>query len=90
MEDFVDNKIDTQWLDALIAQKMQLQPPDSSDVAICGALLKAYIAIQATEKRLLKDYIGRKTCPPADQLSSLVETKVRPPLYAPQCMPITV
>mmetsp|Transcript_32468 Transcript_32468/g.74377 ORF Transcript_32468/g.74377 Transcript_32468/m.74377 type:complete len:2019 (-) Transcript_32468:454-6510(-) len=75
-DDFVDNKIDTQWLDALIAQKMQLKPPDPSDVAICGALLKAYISIKSTEARLIKDYIGRKTCPTQDALASLVETKV--------------
>lgn len=46
MEDFVENRIDTGWLDGLIAQKMQLQPPSSTDVVICGAMLKAYLAMQ--------------------------------------------
>lgn len=34
------------------------------------------MSIKETEARLIKDYIGRKTCPPQEALASLVETKV--------------
>ena len=51
-QDFLGNRIDTGWLDKLIASQMQLQPPDARDVAMCGALLKAHLAIEATRAKV--------------------------------------
>ena len=74
--DFLGNKIDTAWLDKLIAAQMQLPPPAARDVAVCGALLKVHLAIKETTSKLLKDYIARNAAPPPEALQSLVEMKV--------------
>ena len=63
-------------LDAIIARKMELEPPPVETVAICGALLKAHLAVNATTERLTKEFVGRNAAPPPDLLTSLVELKV--------------
>ena len=75
-DDFLGNKIDTAWLDKLIAAQMQLQPPLQRDVAVCGALLKVHEHCESLKAKLLKDYISRNACPPYELLQSLVEIKV--------------
>ena len=75
-EDFLQNRIDTGWLDKLIQAQMQLPPPAARDVAVCGSLLKVHLAIQETTQKLLKDYIARNAAPPPEALQSLVEMKI--------------
>ena len=75
-EDFVENRVHTAWLDAIIARQMQLQPPSENAVAICGGLLKTHLATKALEERLKKDYLWRNACPPPSSLSNLVECRV--------------
>ncbi|EOD32164.1 acetyl-CoA carboxylase [Emiliania huxleyi CCMP1516] len=48
----------------------------ASSVAICGALLKAHIAICATEAKIKKEYLWRNACPPPELLAQLTELKV--------------
>jgi biotin carboxyl carrier protein len=55
---------------------MELEPPPVETVAICGALLKAHLAVNATTERLTKEFVGRNAAPPPDLLTSLVELKV--------------
>ena len=74
--DFMGNRIDTAWLDKRIAAQLQLEPPHQRDVAVCGALLKVHLAVEAMEAKLLKDYISRNACPPPEALQTLVELKV--------------
>ena len=74
--DFLANKIDTGWLDKLIASNMQLEPPSSRDIAVCGALLKVHMAIKEATSKLLNDYISRNAAPPPELLQTLVEMKV--------------
>jgi acetyl-CoA carboxylase/biotin carboxylase 1 len=38
---FIDNKVSTGWLDALIASQVRTDRPDSHLAAICGAVYKA-------------------------------------------------
>ena len=54
---------------------MELEPPPVETVAICGALLKAHLAVNATTE-LTKEFVGRNAAPPPDLLTSLVELKV--------------
>ena len=75
-EDFVENRVNTGWLDKLIEARMQLPPPDVSHVAICGALLKAHLAMAESSAKMLKESIDRNHCPTAEQLQTLVELKV--------------
>ena len=75
-EDFVENRVNTGWLDKLIEARMQLPPPDVSHVAICGALLKAHLAMAESSAKMLKESIDRNHCPTAEQLLALVELKV--------------
>jgi len=56
-DDFKNGNITTSWLDAIIAEKKALSPPPPASVAICGALLKAHIAIEATAAKIKKDYL---------------------------------
>ena len=75
-EDFLENRVDTAWLDKLIEARMQLQPPDVSHVAICGSLLKAHLAMNEAKAKLLKENIERNACPTPEQLQTLIELRV--------------
>ncbi|KAJ3190595.1 acetyl-coenzyme-A carboxylase [Irineochytrium annulatum] len=44
-EEYVNNTITTGWLDAIIAQKVETEKPDSILTAICGAIVKANAAL---------------------------------------------
>ncbi len=76
MDDFVENRIDTGWLDKLIAAKMRVDPPDVSHVAICGALLKAHLAMKDATVKMLKESIDRNQCPSTELLQTLIELRI--------------
>ena len=44
--EYVDNKFTTQWLDALIANRLKVAKPDSVFTAICGAVVRAHMQFQ--------------------------------------------
>jgi len=75
-DDFKQGRITTSWLDAIIAENRALAPPPPSSIAICGALLKAHIAIGKVEAKIKKDYLWRNACPPPELLTQLVEMRV--------------
>jgi len=75
-DDFKNGMITTSWLDAIIAKETALVTVPASSVAICGALLKAHIAICATEAKIKKEYLWRNACPPPELLAQLTELKV--------------
>lgn len=75
-EDFKQGRITTSWLDGIIAENKSLSPPPATSVAICGALLRAHMAIATTEAKIKKDYLWRNACPPPELLTQLVETRV--------------
>uniref|UniRef100_A0A7S4BXK4 Acetyl-CoA carboxylase n=1 Tax=Chrysotila carterae TaxID=13221 RepID=A0A7S4BXK4_CHRCT len=76
MQDFLENRVTTSWLDKLISEQMQLKPPSIESIAICGALLKGHLTIQELRAKLHKDYLWRNACPPPEAIGALVETKV--------------
>ncbi|KAL2915487.1 acetyl-coenzyme-A carboxylase [Polyrhizophydium stewartii] len=41
-DDYVENRFTTQWLDALIAKRVEIERPDKILTAICGAVVKAH------------------------------------------------
>ncbi len=72
----MENRVTTAWLDAIIAREMQLRPPSTHAVAICGALLKAHLATCAIEEKVKKEYLWRNACPPPEMLTMLIENRV--------------
>jgi len=76
MQDFLENKVTTAWLDKIIAADKQLKMPSMSAVAICGALLKTHIINSELEAKIKKEFLWRNACPPPEMVASLVEKKI--------------
>ncbi|CAG4948776.1 unnamed protein product [Parnassius apollo] len=72
---FQDNNIDTSWLDALIAERVQSEKPDIMLGVICGSILIAD-SIITTHFQEFKSALEKGQIQPSGQLSNCVEVEL--------------
>ncbi|WWD21283.1 hypothetical protein CI109_105767 [Kwoniella shandongensis] len=72
--EFENNTLTTQWLDGLIAEGMTSERPDSTLAVVCGAVVKAYIAVEASVAKY-KSVLDKGQVPPKDTLQTFFKSE---------------
>jgi acetyl-CoA carboxylase/biotin carboxylase 1 len=72
--EFENNTITTQWLDGLIAEGMTSERPDSTLAVVCGAVVKAHIAYEASMAKY-KSTLDKGQVPPKDTLQTFFKSE---------------
>ncbi|TXT13716.1 hypothetical protein VHUM_01083 [Vanrija humicola] len=72
--EFENNTLTTQWLDGLIAEGMTSERPDTTLSVICGAVVKAHIAYEASVAKF-KSVLDRGQVPTKDTLQTFFKTE---------------
>ncbi|KAJ3342820.1 acetyl-coenzyme-A carboxylase [Gonapodya sp. JEL0774] len=70
-EDFAENRVNTGWLDGLIANRMEVERPDALVVAICGAVSKGVSIFESKSSEYLK-VLAKGQMPPKTLLQTAV------------------
>ncbi|EIW67071.1 hypothetical protein TREMEDRAFT_40657 [Tremella mesenterica DSM 1558] len=71
--EFEDNTLTTQWLDGLIAEGMTSERPDPVVAVVCGAVVKAHIAFEASWAKY-KSVLDKGQVPPKDTLQTFFKS----------------
>lgn len=72
--EFENNTLTTQWLDSLIAEGMTSERPDPVISVVCGAVVKAHVAHEASTARY-KAVLDKGQVPPKDSLQTFFKTE---------------
>ncbi|WRT69229.1 uncharacterized protein IL334_006213 [Kwoniella shivajii] len=72
--EFENNTLTTQWLDGLIAEGMTSERPDPTIAVICGAVVKAHIAYEASLAKY-KSVLDKGQVPPKDTLQTFFKSE---------------
>ena len=72
--EFENNTLTTQWLDSLIAEGMTSERPDTTVAVICGAVVKAHIAYEASIVKY-KTVLDKGQVPPRDTLQTFFKSE---------------
>ncbi|OCF39572.1 acetyl-CoA carboxylase/biotin carboxylase [Kwoniella heveanensis CBS 569] len=72
--EFENNTLTTQWLDGLIAEGMTSERPDSTIAVVCGAVVKAYIAYEASIAKY-KSVLDKGQVPSKDTLQTFFKSE---------------
>ena len=72
--EFENNTLTTQWLDSLIAEGMTSERPDATLSVICGAVVKAHVAYEASLARY-KFVLEKGQVPSKDTLQTFFKTE---------------
>ena len=72
--EFENNTLTTQWLDSLIAEGMTSERPDPTLAVICGAVVKAHIAFEASIAKY-KSVLDKGQVPPKDTLQTFFKSE---------------
>ena len=72
--EFENNTLTTQWLDSLIAEGMTSERPDPTLAVVCGAVVKAHIAYEASMAKY-KSVLDKGQVPPKDTLQTFFKTE---------------
>lgn len=72
--EFENNTLTTQWLDTLIAEGMTSERPDSTLAVVCGAVVKAHLAYEASIARY-KSTLDRGQVPAKDTLQTFFKSE---------------
>jgi len=72
--EFENNTLTTQWLDSLIAEGMTSERPDSTLAVICGAVVKAHIAYEASIAKY-KSVLDKGQVPSKDTLQTFFKSE---------------
>ncbi len=72
--EFENNTLTTQWLDGLIAEGMTSERPDTTLSVICGAVVKAHVAYEAS-LATYKSVLEKGQVPAKDTLKTFFKTE---------------
>ncbi|ADV22983.1 Acetyl-CoA carboxylase, putative [Cryptococcus gattii WM276] len=72
--EFENNTLTTQWLDGLIAEGMTSERPDPVVAVVCGAVVKAYIAYEASLAKY-KSVLDKGQVPSKDSLQTFFKSE---------------
>lgn len=72
--EFENNTLTTQWLDSLIAEGMTSERPDPVIAVVCGAVVKAHIAYEASVAKY-KSVLDKGQVPPKDTLQTFFRSE---------------
>jgi len=72
--EFENNTLTTQWLDSLIAEGMTSERPDPIISVVCGAVVKAHVAHEASMSRY-KSILDKGQVPAKDTLQTFFKTE---------------
>ncbi|TYJ57681.1 hypothetical protein B9479_001535 [Cryptococcus floricola] len=72
--EFENNTLTTQWLDGLIAEGMTSERPDTTVAVVCGAVVKAYLAFEASISKY-RSVLEKGQVPPKDSLQTFFKSE---------------